>query len=289
MLEFFTVHFPEEDQEYRNFSPIHKAILGIEGFTLSQVLEHNTGITRIPINVMDSAGKTALHWAALRGDLSAVERLLDEGADVNAIDQHLRTPLSYAVDMSTSPRIVELLILSRAEVNCPSDRGCTPLHYASRRKASFRAVQILIRAGAKIDVKNRLGNTAFVGAATHNNTAIGRILLEEGADRYNVNHYGDTPLRECLYHNSHEFLSMLLKDGTRYNDINKHGASLLHAVALEGDFKTIEILKAAQLTGLDPQLLNSKGETAMDVCKMRDTTQEFRDAFSGFLSSLRLV
>jgi hypothetical protein len=47
---------------------------------------------------VDADGQTLLHLAARLGDLELVRRLLDEGADVNAVDNEGRTPTGRAVE-----------------------------------------------------------------------------------------------------------------------------------------------------------------------------------------------
>lgn len=263
---------------------MHKAVLAIEGFCLTKLLESDISIDKV--NAVDARGLTGLHWAALRGDLKAVEFLLDAGADVDPVDQFRCTPLIYAVSCPTL-RILELLILRRANVNSVNKRGDTPLHYAARHRDNAESVQILIQAGAEVDRKNFLGNTPFVGAAIMNRVASGRYLLEKGAEKHSCNKYGDTPLRETVYHNCHEFLQMLLDMGTRYDDVNSSGSSILHAVALEGDVETVKILQTANLTGLNAQLRNAKGETAMEVLQNRMSPPVgFLEAFSQLLAPL---
>lgn len=44
----------------------------------------------------DKEGLTALCWACVRGRLSAVQNLIDRGADVNTSDNTGRTPLDLA-------------------------------------------------------------------------------------------------------------------------------------------------------------------------------------------------
>ena len=44
----------------------------------------------------DRDGRTALHYASLEGQLSAVEQLVRERADVDAQDRHGFTPLHFA-------------------------------------------------------------------------------------------------------------------------------------------------------------------------------------------------
>jgi ankyrin repeat protein len=49
------------------------------------------------VNARDTAGWTALHFAAQRQDVSQIERLLAAGADVDATDGYGNTPLFRAV------------------------------------------------------------------------------------------------------------------------------------------------------------------------------------------------
>jgi ankyrin repeat protein len=50
----------------------------------------------------ESAGETALHWAALRGHADLISFLVEEGANLHAVgykqDRAARTPLQLAVD-----------------------------------------------------------------------------------------------------------------------------------------------------------------------------------------------
>jgi ankyrin repeat protein len=284
VLDRLQILFPNDDLEYWMFSPLHKSVLGLDGLLMSDLLGSHSGV--VEVDHRDARRRTPLHWAALRGDLEAVELLLGAGADVDVVDEFNCTPLLYAVS-SAVPRIVELLILRRANVNFTNNRGDTPLHYAARHKDDLESVKILVQAGARVDQKNFLGNTPFAGAAITNRVASGKYLLQCGADKQSSNKYGDTPLREAVHHNCHEFLQMLLNVGTRHDDINKSGSSVLHALALEGDTKTVEILRAASMTDLDTQLKNTRGEMPMDVCRKRIGAPEgFKEAFSQLLSTL---
>ena len=49
------------------------------------------------INVKNSSGRTPLHLAALKGNITIVEYLLTKGAEINVKDNRGYTPLHWAV------------------------------------------------------------------------------------------------------------------------------------------------------------------------------------------------
>ena len=80
----------------------------------------------VDVNGLDGqAGLTPLSWAALGGQMSAVELLLENGAKVNTSDEK-STPLHAAAFLGHT-EIVDLLLQNGADVNAKNDNGETPL------------------------------------------------------------------------------------------------------------------------------------------------------------------
>lgn len=82
------------------------------------------------INVLDEKGYTALHWAAMSGELDAAKFLISKGADVNArgsISGY--TPLHWAAAFGKLD-LVKLLIEKGADVNARGKDNETPLDKA---------------------------------------------------------------------------------------------------------------------------------------------------------------
>jgi ankyrin repeat protein len=52
--------------------------------SFTKLCERLTSISSSPVHSADSAGRTALHWAADRGHLHVVELLINKGAEINA-------------------------------------------------------------------------------------------------------------------------------------------------------------------------------------------------------------
>jgi len=81
-------------------------------------------------NVIDNNGVTPLMRAAENGDVTALERLVDQGAEVNQMDRLAHTALYFAIVAKSAPA-VEWLIAHGAEVdgNC-CDGAHSPLLHA---------------------------------------------------------------------------------------------------------------------------------------------------------------
>ncbi len=94
-----------------------------------------------------------------RGDVAAVRRLLEEGADVNQIDTAGWTPLMNA-SAAGHVQVAGLLIDSGADVNYrDQERGMTALMLAALL-GETEVVRLLLDKGADIDAKNHDGETA---------------------------------------------------------------------------------------------------------------------------------
>ena len=95
------------------------------------------------INVMNNAGDSSLHLAAIRGRTKIVEKLLEQGLDPNISQKRgLRkkvetgiTPLHLAASMPFSVfdncHMARVLVNAGADINSSKPGGPTPLHFAT--------------------------------------------------------------------------------------------------------------------------------------------------------------
>jgi len=96
-----------------------------------------------------------------------VSLLIENGADVNSIDNGGKTPLMDALDnrwtgYPHNPEVVSLLLDAGAEVNACNDNGWTPLMYASRSCCPKpEIIMLLLDEGADPLAINKLGLKAF--------------------------------------------------------------------------------------------------------------------------------
>jgi len=79
---------------------------------------------------LSTARAAPIHEAARAGDLEALTRLIEEGADVNAARPDGITPLHWAAQEGRI-EVVRLLLSRGADPSIRAGNGWTPLHYAA--------------------------------------------------------------------------------------------------------------------------------------------------------------
>lgn len=187
--------------------------------------------------------RNALHVACEKGDLSLVQLLVDNGADVDAkvLPSH-NIPLHIAV-IAQSEEIVAYLIEKGSSVNAANGYGNTPLHEAAR-----------------------LSHPGLL-----------RFLMSKGADINAANHRGSTPLHHLCYGPSHsssssssssssmnqlECLRRLLDAGALVDAKDRDGVTPLHVCAQNGFIDGAQRLLHA---GADARAKDNTGRSAMDI------------------------
>jgi len=122
-----------------------------------------------------------LHDAARTNDLEALEELVSAGADVD--DTHApahERPLHVAAREGKED-IARYLLSHGAEVDARDDLLVTPLGYASYYN-HLPVIRILVAAGADVNAVDAQGDHPLGAAAWMENVDAVRVLLEAGAD-----------------------------------------------------------------------------------------------------------
>jgi Ankyrin repeats (3 copies) len=122
----------------------------------------------------------ALWEAARKGDATTVEKLLDEGVDVNTKYRYGATALSYACDRGNL-EVVKVLLAHGADVNVEDTfYHATPLTWAAspamgRKPQHAEIVRLLLDHGAKGK------EDALMEAVSAPDVAMTKIILEHGS------------------------------------------------------------------------------------------------------------
>lgn len=151
------------------------------------------------LNVEACDGSTPLHIAARYGSITHIQWLLEKGANVNVIDSEGRSALHWAAanNNDSADEILELLISHNLSVRATDDAGFTPLHntlhfsrgpFSPSYRAIFRVqkfkakVRLLLRRGADLHAQDHCGNTVLHLACAQGSRLVVRLLLDEGVD-----------------------------------------------------------------------------------------------------------
>jgi uncharacterized protein len=184
--------------------------------------------------------------AAGRGDLTAVERLIREGARVAARDSRGRTALLVATHGNHVP-VARVLIAAGADVNAKDDMQDSAFLYAG---AEGR-IEILKMTLPTADLKstNRYGGTALIPAAHHGHTEAVRILLATAIDKDHVNRLGWTALLEAVILSDGgpvhtEIVRLLVEAGANMNIADREGVTPLQHAKRRGYAAMVRILEA---------------------------------------------
>ena len=165
-------------------------------------------------------------WATKAGYTNVVQALLEIGAEFDAKDEYMWTPLSYAAE-NGQEAIVQLLLEKGADFNAKAGFERIPLWYAATNEHAA-VVQLLLEKGADFEY-NHSNQTRLSYAAENGFAAAVQILLDKGA---NVNaqesHYGNA-LQAASYEGHEEVVKILLDKGANINALGGFYGNALEA------------------------------------------------------------
>lgn len=139
---------------YMGESPVAKACRNSEKEIVELLLSYGA-----KIDPLQEDETPALVLAVINTEPDFIFFLLSKGASVNVADHRGLTPL-HAVMYRNNATLVKKLLDAGADVNAVmKDGGHTPLHLAIRYKCELDTFQLLVDHGAKVDIKNSEGLT----------------------------------------------------------------------------------------------------------------------------------
>ncbi|KNC47417.1 ankyrin repeat protein [Thecamonas trahens ATCC 50062] len=268
---------------------------------------------------LDADGRTALHVAALMGQLDALEQLLKYPAvDISARDANGLTALELAKsddvrrelqahgatkendaallaaadtgDLATVQRLVQpigedsSLQLAFADAT-HSVTALTAMHYAARR-GHTDVMQALLEAGANANaVFNLMGWTALYAAAYHGREAAVQLLLEAGADPQTCDLDGMTPLHAAAGKGHLLVVTTLLGAGADVEGRTHAGWTPLHVAAYNGK---LDIIRALLESGAEPGAIADLGRSPLDYAANAQVAELLRSALRSPMPSPRV-
>ncbi|KAH0522614.1 hypothetical protein TsFJ059_006437 [Trichoderma semiorbis] len=166
------------------------------------------------IDWKDDEGSTAITWAVPGGYENAVRTLLRNGADPNLADNYGNVPLHWAIPYSS---ITELLLEYGANINVQNDGGRSALHW-SALEGQEDTVEILLAHNADVKAKDVYGCTALHAASLRGLDTVAQRLIEKGADPNERDKDGWTPLHAAVIRAQSSVIQLLV-DKVQHGDI----------------------------------------------------------------------
>ena len=260
-----------------------------------------------PLSTRDKSDMTPLHWIAFHGSKSMLELAIAKGAEVDAVNYAMQTPLWFAVtkghlesaislidagaSVQTSDEskrtmmhlamqygggfgqcddslaLLKHLIKHKADVNALDREKRAPLHWAVGKNA-LPCVQELIGAKADVNVKDWSAHSPLHWAMPLDAVESVSALLKAGAKVDAVDRDRRTPLHWASEKTAERCMRALLEEGgAEVDTVDWGGYSALHSAARCGSLSCIAILLAK---GANPQLTANNGETPVDLAEDAD-------------------
>lgn len=188
-----------------------------------------------------------IHIYAEEGNIAKVQQEIAHGVDINSLDKYeSRTPLMFAVSSPyANIDLVRLLVENAADVNAVDTYQNTVLALAVQ-SGNLEKIQFLLDAGADINYQKPHGYDVLIDAMygrditkNENLLAIIDLLIKRGAKVTSVTDYGESALRRASDTGRFDAVKILLAAGADPQQLI--WTELMHAIVF-GSLADVEKL-----------------------------------------------
>ena len=196
------------------------------------------------MDLRDSYGGTPLMWATDQGRIEIVVFLVSMGVDVNARDNNDKTALMKAIEHGHIEIVSILLDNDDIDVDAADENGWTALLMASTH-GETEIVKMLLAKGADMNATDYNGWTSLLVASDNGHIEIVKELLRNGADVNTKDTGGYTALISASERGYTEIVRELLKNGADVDAMDNEGHDAIEWAEQFGHETTVELLKNA--------------------------------------------
>ena len=252
------------------YSPLHGAITMGNEYMVSYLIQNGANVNLKTLKT----GESPISWAvvsvntilpclkaleinsplnyqkALESRENIIQMLMDNGADVDALDNNGFMPLYYAAKANDNQQAFKILIQNGAEVNCMIE-NYIPLIYLILHEKLFDCAKTLLENGADLDAIGEYGYTILMHAVMdHGVNKIPEVikwLLENGANGNARNkYYGCTAMHLAIEEGFDDIVTMMIGYGISLNLKNYDGNNSFEYALDKEEIKVFKAILIAQ-------------------------------------------
>ena len=195
----------------------------------------------------DADTQNALAYAIRKGDMLAIARLLNTGANINGYNSWGYTPLMEAARTGQTG-IARLLLGLGADTNLPYRNADFPAIYYAAVGGHTRTFRLLIDSGANLEHRCIGLKTPLIVAAHEDSASAVNLLIEGGADINARDRISITPLIAGAISNNAAAVHSLLNAGAEVNAQDDRGKTALMWATINGNTHIARALFRAMAT-----------------------------------------
>ena len=194
-----------------------------------------------------------IHAYTRQGDITAVQRQLASGVDIDCVDEWSKTPLMYAVnDANVNLDMVRFLVENGADVNAVEGKYNQNVLGLAVGSGNLEKIQYLLDAGADIHYQRPSGYDVLIDAMygrdillDKNLISILNLLISKGAAVNGITSYGETAIKVAARVGRFDAVKLLLNAGANSEQLG--WTQLMHAIV----FESLEQVKLLLEQGAD--------------------------------------
>eukprot|EP00938_MAST-03A_sp_MAST-3A-sp1_P005039 g5039.t1 len=193
---------------------------------------------------------TALHLAAYYRKVDIVKVLIQNGADVNAVEQNKQTALQYAAAFGHADVAKVLLQNSDADVDYSyfashEEKNVSALYMATTR-GHVDVMKVLLQNGACVNTVHVMNCSLLHLASINNDVAAVKLLIDHGADVDALNSTSSTPLNVATSEGNVDVVKILLQNNANFSNKNSDGLTALQVAKMgrtAGHKKVVKLIR----------------------------------------------
>ncbi|EPS41964.1 hypothetical protein H072_4032 [Dactylellina haptotyla CBS 200.50] len=257
---------------------LHQAVYSRDSEAVDYILKSQSWKDQVSnhVNRKIDNGRTALHMAAMLGDIPIIEKLIGAGADTEASDSEDLTPADLAArsgnlqalkrlqqlqkEIALTPLVAaaragQLLIVKYFLKEAPLNSDRESQYELALRVAAKQGHEQLVREllSTKLDpnCKNAEGGTPLHQAAEEGQLNIAKLLIEHSANIHAEDSGRYSPLHLAAKNGRIEVVRFLIEHGADVNAENQNKTSPLHLCTNYPELVALLLEKKADVNATD--------------------------------------